>query len=181
MNTVHGQAQTWFERMDACELPLCLFFNRAVRKRVPHLVCRTASRLGDGVFWYVLMACLPLVHGPAALIAAGHMAATGVVAVGLYLFLKRRIGRPRPCERHRTIRVGAIPLDRWSFPSGHTLHAVSFTIVLLSHYPAWSCIAVPFTLLVALSRMVLGLHYATDVLAGALIGAAVSLASVTAF
>ena len=62
------------------------------------------------------------------------------------------------------------PLDRYSFPSGHTLHAVCFTSIACAYLPVLAWVLVPFALLVALSRMVLGLHYPTDVLAGALIG-----------
>jgi undecaprenyl-diphosphatase len=44
----------------------------------------------------------------------------------------------------------------------------------LNYYPQLSLILLPFTLMVALSRVVLGLHYPSDVVAGALIGAAVA-------
>jgi len=70
--------------------------------------------------------------------------------------------------------AGATPLDRYSFPSGHTLHAVAFTVVATAHVPALAPILWPFAALVAASRVVLGLHYPTDVLAGALIGAALA-------
>jgi undecaprenyl-diphosphatase len=61
-------------------------------------------------------------------------------------------------------------LDKFSFPSGHTLHAVLFCVVMINYYPQLSFIVVPFTALVGLSRVVLGLHYPSDVLAGALLG-----------
>ena len=63
------------------------------------------------------------------------------------------------------------PLDRYSFPSGHTLHAVCFAWQAVAHFPALSWTLVPVAALIALSRVVLGLHYPTDVLAGAAIGA----------
>ncbi|HNW79764.1 MAG TPA: phosphatase PAP2 family protein, partial [Candidatus Competibacteraceae bacterium] len=69
------------------------------------------------------------------------------------------------------------PLDEYSFPSGHTLHAVSFSIIAVYYYPVLAWLVLPFTVLVALSRLVLGLHYPSDVLAGILLGAA--LASLT--
>jgi len=63
------------------------------------------------------------------------------------------------------------PLDKFSFPSGHTLHAVGFALILAHHFPALAPAVFGFALLVAVSRPVLGLHYPSDVLAGAAIGA----------
>ena len=62
------------------------------------------------------------------------------------------------------------PLDRFSFPSGHTLHAVGFTLLAVHAHPELAWFLIPFTVLVALSRLVLGLHYPSDVLTGAAIG-----------
>ena len=62
---------------------------------------------------------------------------------------------------------------RWTssaFPSGHTLHAVAFTLVALAHYPVLAWLLMPFTASVAVSRVVLGLHYPSDVLAATAIG-----------
>jgi len=49
-----------------------------------------------------------------------------------------------------------------------------FSIIAISYYPQLSVILLPFTIMVALSRVVLGLHYPSDVLAGALIGSAIA-------
>ena len=72
------------------------------------------------------------------------------------------------------IELGTAPLDKYSFPSGHTLHATAFSIVVLYYMPELGWLVIPFALLVAMSRIILGLHYPTDVLAGALIGALLS-------
>lgn len=103
------------------------------------------------------------------------MAATGLAVLLLYKGLKRWTRRPRPYAADLRIRAWVAPLDEFSFPSGHTLHAVSFTIVALAYYPWLAPLLVPFTLGVALSRVVLGLHYPSDVLAAT--GIAVLLAS----
>jgi undecaprenyl-diphosphatase len=54
------------------------------------------------------------------------------------------------------------------------LHAVLFSTVALSYYPQLAIVLVPFTVLIGLSRVVLGLHYPSDVFAGALIGSVVA-------
>ena len=117
------------------------------------------------------MTMLVLFDGQAGLRAALHMAATGIVALLLYKVLKRCTQRPRPFALDLRIRPWVAPLDEFSFPSGHTLHAVAFSIVALVHYPGLAALLVPFTVAVAVSRVVLGLHYPSDVLAACVIGA----------
>jgi len=72
------------------------------------------------------------------------------------------------------------PLDEFSFPSGHTLHAVTFTIIALAYAPLLAPLLLPFALLVAASRVVLGLHYPSDVLAATLIGCGLGAVSLPA-
>lgn len=135
------------------------------------------SRLGDGVFWYALMGAIVLADGYAGLVASTHMAATGLAALTLYKALKRWTRRPRPFASNVRIRALVPPLDEFSFPSGHTLHAVSFTGVALAYYPALAWLLLPFTFAVGVSRVVLGLHYPSDVLAATAVGSALAGAS----
>ena len=108
------------------------------------------------------------------LTAATHLAATGLIASVLYSKLKRWTKRPRPFAADLRIKPWIAPLDEFSFPSGHTLHAVSFTLVALAYYPLLAWLLVPFSLSVAVSRVVLGMHYPSDVFAAALIGGALA-------
>ncbi len=165
-----SQSSVIFMRADQAERRLCLLANAAARRRAIRLLFRAVSRLGDGVFWYSLMVLLPVVHGMAGLVTTLHMALVGTLGLLAYRVLKRKLVRERPYVGLVGIDCAMPPLDRYSFPSGHTLHAVAFTTVAVSAFPALAMLLVPFATLVAASRVILGLHYPSDVLAGAVLG-----------
>jgi undecaprenyl-diphosphatase len=157
-------------RLSAADARLCVRLNRFARKSWVRRLLRVVSRLGDGVFWYALMGLLLITQHELAIKPVAHMIAVGLAGLALYKWLKQKTLRPRPCDLHPVILRGTDPLDEFSFPSGHTLHAVAFTSVALAYFPWLAPILLPFALLVGLSRIVLGLHYPTDVLAGAALG-----------
>lgn len=134
-----------------------------------------ASRLGDGIAWYATLVVLPFVGGARGSACALQMLGVGVLNLALYRLVKRSVCRPRPCDACPGIRACTRALDEYSFPSGHTLHSVAFALVIGFHYPAARWIVWPFALLVAASRVVLGLHYPSDVVLGAAMGAASAL------
>lgn len=138
---------------------------------------RFASRLGDGLFWHGLMSAILVMHGGSALYPVLHTGLTAGAGVLVYKVLKERMVRERPFITHEVICCNVRALDRYSFPSGHPLHAVSFSILRVSYYPGLAWLVIPFAVLVALSRLVLGPHYISDVLAGGLIDALLATAS----
>jgi undecaprenyl-diphosphatase len=162
-------------RADMFEQAVCLRLNRSCSKPATRQLFVAVSRLGDGMFWYLLILLLPVAFGSSAILPAARMVLIGAVGVAMYKGLKRRLLRERPFMSLTGIVVGTPPLDRYSFPSGHTLHAVAFTVLAVSSFPVLAWLLVPFALLVATSRVVLGLHYPSDVLAGAAIGALLAL------
>lgn len=164
-------------RMTDREHAWCLAANRWGTRAVVRAYFRAVSRLGDGAFWYALMAALVLLDGWRGLAVSAQLAATGLVALILYRKLKRWTRRPRPFAADLRIRAWVAPLDEFSFPSGHTLHAVAFTLVAVAHYPALAALLLPFAASVAASRVVLGLHYPSDVLAASGVGTALALVS----
>ena len=168
-----------FARIDAAEYGICRRLNRASSHGGLRNTFRVASRLGDGVIWYAMLALLPILYGRMAVKPAIVMALTGVVGVLLYKVLKKICVRERLFITHTSISLAMAPLDRYSFPSGHTLHAVSFTWQAVVQFPELSWVLIPLATLIAASRVVLGLHYPTDVLAGAAIGAGLATAGLT--
>ena len=169
---------TLLRRASELELNVCILANRACRRKAVQKIFAIISRLGNGVFWYALTLLLPVLYGLDAIPVSLRMVGVGMVGLILYKLIKLFTERDRPYTASEKINLGTAPLDRYSFPSGHTLHAVGFTTVALWYYPELSIVLIPFTLLVAASRVILGLHYPTDVLAGALIGALTAAAGI---
>jgi len=166
-----------FERFDQAELRFCRYLNRSSGSASTRQLFSAVSWLGDGWAWYALILSLPWLYGAEAWLPAAHMVVTGAVGVLAYKLIKTRAVRERPYITHSAIHCVSAPLDRYSFPSGHTLHAISFTLLMANYYPEWTAVLAGFALLVALSRVVLGLHYPTDVAAGALLGGTIGMAS----
>jgi len=167
-----------FERFDQAELRLCRYLNRSSSSRLVRQLFRGISWLGDGWVWYGLLLALPLIYGARGGVAAAHMGLTALVGIVIYKLVKTRAVRERPYITHSVIECVSAPLDRYSFPSGHTLHAVSFTILFAHYVPDWTGALAALALAIALSRVILGLHYPTDVAAGAMLGGALGSASV---
>jgi len=163
--------------MHELDSALCIRVNKTSHNRLVRLWFRLISRLGDGIFWYAVMIGILLSQGHAGVLPSVHMLLAGLCGTLVYKWLKGKASRPRPYEVHQDVWLTGIPLDRFSFPSGHTLHAVVFCSVALVYYPMLAWLLVPFTVMVGLSRVILGLHYPSDVLAGALIGGLIAALS----
>lgn len=165
------------ERLAQWDRGLCRRCNNACQFTGLRVVFAVASRLGDGAFWYALMAAILAWGGDDALGVVLHMICAGLACTITYKSLKRGTARVRPYVAQADITLFAAPLDKYSFPSGHTLHAVAFTLVAIGYYPMLFWLLAPFCLLIGASRVMLGLHYPSDVIAGAGIGAAIAALS----
>jgi undecaprenyl-diphosphatase len=131
-----------------------------------------ATRGGDGWLWYTLGFFVFLFGGTErfrALAASGLAAGVGVT---MFLLLKRLTGRKRPCALEPHCWATLLPPDQFSFPSGHSITAFAFAIPLMACYPSLSIGLVFCAISIAASRVLLGMHFLSDVLAGSAIGIA---------
>lgn len=106
---------------------------------------------------------------------------TGILCALLYWYLKNRLVRQRPFIKNHEIVAYTQPLDEYSLPSGHTMNAVNFCILLSFFFPETILITLPFTILVALSRVILGVHYPSDVFIGAVLGSSIAVTAISIY
>jgi membrane-associated phospholipid phosphatase len=124
----------------------------------------------------VTMAIIGLAsHDNEVLRNAAVMAAGTAVSYGIALGLKYTVKRDRPFVTYPedfSDKTGHDYSDSYSFPSGHSTTAFATATALTLEYPKWYVIVPSYAYAgtVAYSRMHLGVHYPSDVLAGALIG-----------
>jgi undecaprenyl-diphosphatase len=132
----------------------------------------TATRLGDGWLWFFIALSLLAAHDYRVLTAAGLACSAANVVM---IFLKRKFRRSRPGANRtnhflQMAKADLSDFDCFSFPSGHTMNAFAIGAVLSSMHPALFPAMTFVAMSVAASRIVLRMHFLTDVLAGALLG-----------
>ena|SRR5581483_3451931 len=129
-----------------------------------------ATRGGDGWLWYAMGLAVALLGGSERLEAIGAAAMASGLGIGVFLKLKRAFGRKRPCALEPHCWATLLPPDQFSFPSGHTITAFAVTVALSAFYPAMLVGLFFCAVSVAVSRIMLGMHFLSDVIAGAAIG-----------
>jgi undecaprenyl-diphosphatase len=136
-----------------------------------------ATRAGDGWLWYLIGLAILLFGGEGRLTAIATAGSAAVVGVGLFISLKKISGRKRPCEIEPHCWAHLLPPDQFSFPSGHTITAFAVAVSLGMFYPFLLSVFLLVAICIATSRILLGMHFLSDVLAGALLGTGLALSS----
>ena len=140
------------------------------------MVC--ATRGGDGWLWYLMCLAVLVFGGEERWRTVGAAVLAATVGVALFLWVKKKTGRRRPYAIEPHCWSTLLPPDQFSFPSGHTITAFSFATPIILNYPE-SMWGVGFCALsIAASRILLGMHFLSDVVAGALIGSILGYAAV---
>jgi undecaprenyl-diphosphatase len=119
-----------------------------------------------------------LFGGASRFVAVGTAGIAAALGIAVFLFLKKRTNRRRPCAIEPHCWSKLLPPDRFSFPSGHTITAFAVAVSLSAFYPSLLPGLLFCAASVALSRILLGMHFLSDVVAGALIGSSLACGSV---
>ena len=128
------------------------------------------SHSGDGYYYFALPPLIYFVNPEKALPFLLSALAAFAIELPTYKLLKSSIRRDRPCETQLAVYKRISPSDRFSFPSGHTAAAVVIATLISYFFPIMTLPAFSWALLVGFSRIFLGVHYPTDVLASLFIG-----------
>jgi len=155
--------------------------NNWVAPRWVRLYVIASTRGGDGWLWYAMGLAIFLFGGEERFAALGAAGLASVLSILLFIWLKRFTGRRRPCQIAPHCWATLLPPDQFSFPSGHTMTAFAVAIPLSLFYPAVSVVLLVCALSIAMSRILLGMHFLSDVVAGALIGTGLGYVAYFAF
>jgi len=152
----------WFNRYSASSNSLVIQGVRAI------------SKTGDGhlyIFFGALLFWLDNSHGVLFFYTALMAYA---LEIPMYLILKHCFKRKRPSARLLNFNAHITPSDKFSLPSGHTAAAFLMATIVSSFYPTFSVIAFSWASLVGVSRILLGVHFPSDVVIGAILGAGIA-------
>ncbi|WP_429220142.1 phosphatase PAP2 family protein [Aeromonas veronii] len=153
-----NKIQQW--DLQVCRVCLLHGYNRQQAR-----VSRLISRTGDGPL-YAVLAALLWWQGEAEQELVRLALLAFAIELPLYLLLKNSLKRQRPVG----LPVFITPSDRYSLPSGHTAAAFLMATILATGFPLCAPLLFGWAALVGASRLLLGVHYLSDLVAGALLG-----------
>lgn len=164
-----------FVALDATEVAVVRRVVAAAERLQLQRVARIATRAGNGWLYPLLTPFVVLARTDAAL----RFVVTAAISLGatfaIYPLLKEFLGRHRPCDYEPSLARLPEPLDHYSCPSGHAMTAAAYGVALIAAAPAFALLAVALWATISWSRVALGHHYVTDVLAGTFLGGMIAM------
>jgi len=157
---------------------------RVHRWRAPRwfrILMIVSTRGGDGWLWYALGLILLFFGGDDRFHAIGAAGSAAVGGILLFRILKHSSQRKRPCEIEPHCWASILPPDKYSFPSGHTITAFAVAVSVGLFYPQLLAALLVAAFLIAASRIILGMHFLSDVLAGGILGSLLGTAAFHTF
>ncbi|KKO12802.1 hypothetical protein LCGC14_0008190 [marine sediment metagenome] len=169
-------ALQWLAALDA---RLFLGLNRLHQRMQLETLIRFISFTGDGYLYLLMGLSLPMLFPDqgTTFLLAGLLAF--VIELPIYWVLKRSFKRRRPFHVVQAMTPVLKPSDEFSFPSGHTTAAFMIAGITSICFPGVSLLAYTWAALIGLSRVMLKVHFISDVLAGMLLGSLIAYLSLS--
>lgn len=162
------------EFLYSIDLNILYFFNRTISNPAFDKFFSLITNVQNWYIAYIILLSITFFKG-------GRLGKISIVGILLlitvsdqfgYRILKDSIGRLRPCEVLTDLNLPTGCTGTFSFPSNHALNNFAAATFFAMLFPKYKIILFVAAILVAFSRVYLGLHYPSDLLGGALIGIA---------
>jgi len=134
-------------------------------------ILRFYTRLGDGYVWILTILAIYFFYGKEALFSLIERAIYSLlVSLALYWIIKLSVRRKRPYDLLKNVSANVPPLDKYSFPSGHTMNNLAVSFIVFAELPSigWVMVVMPITW--GLLRVYYGVHWLSDVIGGVCLG-----------
>lgn len=169
----------WLQPIQQFDLAL---FNWCMARRRRELLTalgRAISKTADGWFYLAFAVIYAAISWPEHVHFLKYYLMAFIGERLVYFVLKNSCRRNRPADAIADFDSFIVPSDKFSFPSGHTSGAFLFAVLVASQIPMLFPFLLVWGVLVAMSRVFLGVHFPTDTLVGALLGSTVAFVALS--
>lgn len=154
----------WFDEK------LIKLINDKMKSKFLDKVMLRITNLGSVMFIFPFIFVLIILRNKEARTIGIQSAITLCISQTITYSLKSLLSRERPYNILKNLNTFDIILKDYSFPSGHTSASFSVATIIALNIPELSLFAISIAFLIGISRIYLGVHYPTDVVAGIIIG-----------
>ena len=167
-----------FETLLNLDGNILLFIQEYIRNPILNPIVAFITSLGnEGMIWILLTLLLLIPKKTRKIGVMSALALLGSLLINNML-IKNLVARPRPYTRLEDLMILVPEPGEFSFPSGHASSSFAAAVVLFRQLPKkFGTPALTLAVLIGLSRLYVGVHYPTDVLAGAVTGTLIAIGS----